>query len=189
MANLQQMFAITKEGLATEEEKVQNLAIDAQNELAKCEEEKAEKKKSRFVGKTNPLEIGKDLFETVVDSSIDPCVAKENNVKRTLENVKQFEESKVRFETEIGPDFKATANELLSSMAEFSVPEIMNEKVAKITVDGSNEAALTAIYQQVQSETNNVKVLADSTLRIAENRMTAAKAGLLTQLQNMVIFI
>ena len=109
------MMTKTKTGLAMGEKKVQQAALTAQQALDTCEEEKAKTKANRFSGK-KPMGIIGDVFESVVDNSIDPCIAKERNVRYTLDDIKTFEEGKVNFDTVISANLKSSFNDLLASM-------------------------------------------------------------------------
>jgi hypothetical protein len=62
------------------------------------------------------LGIASDVFEKIVDNSIDPCIAKERHVRYALDDIKTFEEGKVNFDTVISANLKSSFNDLLASM-------------------------------------------------------------------------
>jgi hypothetical protein len=95
------------------------------------------------------LKIIGGIVETVTDVSIDPCVAKEYDVKRTKEAILRFEQSVVKFNTEVGPSLKSSANELIGSLSEFKEPALMTMNFGEVKVTAATEPALSEIYQTV----------------------------------------
>merc|ERR1712147_265999 len=87
--------------------------------------------------------------------------------------------------TEIGPNLKTSANELIASLKPFTEPELLKIASTQVTIDAASEPALSANYKVVTEQTVNIKVIANGVETTSTTRMDAARAGMLDTLQNL----